>query len=152
MTKTSFSWPILCLGGVLLTCTALADECAIAIDGTDNMRFSTDEIVVDRACGEIELTFHHTGDLPVEAMGHNWVVSTAEDARPVADDGARAGLENQHIRPGDDRVIAHTEVIGGGESTTITFSVEGLYPAQEYGFFCTVPGHFTMMRGTFRLD
>ena len=35
-------------------------------------------------------------------------------------------LENDYVKPGDDRVIAATEQIGGGESTSITFSLEGL--------------------------
>jgi len=49
-------------------------------------------------------------------------------------------------------VLAATEVIGGGESTTITFSLDALDPAGDYQFFCSFPGHYGLMKGAFRIE
>ena len=42
-------------------------------------------------------------------------------------------------------VLAHTKLLGGGETDTVEFSA----PAQagEYPFLCTFPGHVALMRG-----
>ena len=49
-------------------------------------------------------------------MGHNWVLTKTADMAGVASDGATASVANDHIKPGDARVIAHTKIVGGGES------------------------------------
>lgn len=130
---------------------AIAANCSLTIGSNDSLNFSTDELVVDDACKEVELTLTHSGTLPRNAMGHNWVLSTAADAQGVNQAGMQAGLDNQYVKPGDPRVIAFTPVIGGGEKTTITFSTENLDPDTAYKFFCTFPGHFAIMQGTFRI-
>ena len=48
----------------------------------------------------------------------------------------------------DARVLAVSEVIGGGESTSVTFSTTGLSTGSAYTFFCSFPGHSYSMRGT----
>ena len=42
-------------------------------------------------------------------------------------------------------VIAHTDVLGPGESESVTFQA----PSEpgDYEYVCTFPGHFAMMRG-----
>jgi len=43
-------------------------------------------------------------------------------------------------------VLAHTKLLGPGESESISFTaptIEG-----EYEYVCTFPGHFAMMRGS----
>jgi azurin len=63
----------------------------------------------------------------------------------------KAGLDNNYIKPGDDRVIAHTKVVGGGESDSVTFDVAKLKAGQDYMFFCSYPGHAALMKGTLKL-
>jgi len=41
-------------------------------------------------------------------------------------------------------VITHTQVLGGGETDSITFSIED---AGEYQYLCSFPGHFAIMQG-----
>jgi azurin len=53
---------------------------------------------------------------------------------------------------GDPRIIAATELIGGGEQTTVTFDLSGLEPGGDYTFFCTFPGHFVLMNGKFIIE
>jgi len=138
--------------GLVLSSAVFAQDCKVSIDSTDQMIFTEDEIAVPGDCGEITLTLNHVGNLPADAMGHNWVLSTAADAQAVVNDGIAAGPANDYVKPDDERVLAATEIIGGGESTTVTFSIAELDPDGDYMFFCTFPGHFGLMKGTFRIE
>lgn len=128
--------------------TAFAQSCSADIEVGDTIQYSTDVIVVDKRCQDFTVNLTHTGKLAKNVMGHNWVLSRAEDVQGIATDGMQAGLENNYIKSGDTRVIAHTEVIGGGEKTSVTFPVTKLDPKTVYTFFCSFPGHWSIMRGT----
>ena len=65
----------------------------------------------------------------------------------IAADSFKAGVANRFVAPGDKRVIAASDVIGGGESTRVSFATALLDPAQRYVFFCAAPGHWVMMKG-----
>jgi azurin len=80
------------------------------------------------------------------------VLSETADAPAVVNDGIAAGPDNEYVKPDDERVLATTEIIGGGESTTITFSIADLDPDGDYQFFCTFPGHYGLMKGSFRIE
>lgn len=127
---------------------AWARSCAISIGSNDQMRFDTANIRVAADCSEIVLTLRHSGTMNAKAMGHNWVLTRAQDVQAVAMDGMRASFAEGYIKPGDARVIAHTQVIGGGETTTIKFPTRQLQKGSAYAFFCSFPGHFALMRGT----
>jgi len=127
---------------------AWARSCAISIGSNDQMRFDTTNIRLAADCSDVVLTLRHTGTLSAKAMGHNWVLTRAQDVQAVAMDGMRASFADGYVKPGDARVIAHTQVIGGGESTTVRFSTRGLQQGGAYAFFCSFPGHFALMRGT----
>lgn len=126
---------------------ASAQNCAIEVDSTDAMQFDKEVIVVDKSCKEFTVTLTHSGQLGESVMGHNWVLTESDDVQPVATEGMNAGLENEYVKPGDDRVIAHTEIIGGGEKTSVTFPVDQLSADKVYTFFCSFPGHWSVMRG-----
>lgn len=132
--------------------TASAQDCEFTISGNDMIQFDKSEISVPADCDEVTLTLEHTGELQVEQMGHNWVLTESAVWREVAQDGQNAGLENDHVPQGDDRVITHTEMIGGGESTSITFDVSGLERGGDYTYFCSFPGHWAVMNGEFILE
>jgi azurin len=51
----------------------------------------------------------------------------------------------------DARVIAHTKVIGGGETDSVTFSTAALKAGEAYSYFCSFPGHSALMKGTLTL-
>lgn len=129
---------------------AQANECKLTIDSTDNMRFDKKELSVPASCSEVTLTLTHSGKLDKKVMGHNWVLSEAGDMQSVVQQGMSAGLESNYV-PESDAVIAATDVIGGGEETSVTFSTEGMSADGEYKFFCTFPGHSAIMQGTFSI-
>ena len=126
----------------------LAAECAVTVDSTDQMSYNTKEIVIDKSCKTFTVNLTHSGNLPKNVMGHNWVLSKTADMAGVATDGMAAGLDKNYLKDGDTRIIAHTKIIGAGEKDSVTFDVSKLNPAETYEFFCTFPGHNSMMKGS----
>jgi azurin len=124
--------------------------CKLEIAGTDQMSFDKKELVVAPDCTAVELTLKHAGKLPAQAMGHNWVLTKSTDVAGVANDGMGAGLPKNYLKDGDARVIAHTKVVGGGQSDTVTFPTSKLTKGGAYTFFCSFPGHSSMMKGTLK--
>jgi azurin len=124
--------------------------CKLEITGTDAMQFDKKELAVAADCTSVELTLHHSGKLPAQAMGHNWVLSKTADMQGVVNDGMGAPFASQHIKAGDARVIAHTKIVGGGQSDTVTFATSALKKGEAYSFFCTFPGHSALMKGVLK--
>jgi azurin len=135
---------LLLAGGV-----AYADPCRIAIDSNDMMQFSAHELVVPANCSDVELTLRHAGQLPAKVMGHDWVLTKDSDMSAIVNAGLAAGLSHGFLPENDKRIIAATKVVGGGESTTVKFSTAVLVQGVRYVFFCTSPGHSSVMRGRF---
>ena len=111
------------------------------------MQFSKPTLAVAADCTEVKLTLKHTGKLPAAAMGHNWVLTETSAFQAVATAGMSAGLPNNYVPKDDARVLAHTKVVGGGESTSVTFPVSKLKKGGDYTFFCSFPGHWSVMKG-----
>lgn len=134
---------------LLLPSAAMADICQLDVHATDLMRFEQQTLRVESQCTEVEVTLHHTGKLPAIAMGHNWVLSKTADVASVANAGSTAGRANNYQKPGDTRIVAATKIIGGGESSTVRFSTAQLELGTPYSYFCSAPGHFSLMKGRF---
>ncbi|KPG68317.1 azurin [Pseudomonas libanensis] len=125
----------------------LAAECKVTVDSTDQMSFNTKEIIIDKSCKQFTVELTHSGNLPKNVMGHNWVLTTEANMQPVATDGMAAGIDKDYLKAGDDRIIAHTKIIGAGEKDSVTFDVSKLKADEKYNFFCSFPGHISMMKG-----
>ena len=138
---------ILVLACIATSNVALAKTCELSITGNDRIQYNKSELVVASDCTEVKLTLEHVGKLPIEQMGHNWTLTRTKDWKDVAMTGQGAGLENDYLPKNDDRIIAHTDVIGGGETTRITFDRSELEKGGDYTFFCSFPGHWANMNG-----
>jgi azurin len=143
------------LAAVALTALALplvarADPCRVEISGNDLMQYDRKELAVPATCREITVTLHHAGKQPREAMGHDWVLVKTADLAAVDQAGLAAGLADNYVKPGDQRVLAHTRLIGGGETTSVTFPASILRKGGDYSYLCTFPGHSALMHGKFR--
>ncbi len=118
---------------------------AIDLTADDTMKFNLAEIR-GKPGEALRLTLKNTGRMPKQAMAHNWVL-----LKPMSDSDLNAfGLKASAVAPDylpADRssVIAHTKLIGSGESDTIEFDAPGA--PGEYPFLCTFPGHFAIMKG-----
>ncbi len=131
--------------GPLLAADAV---CSTEIEGNDAMQFNKTSIEVPQSCAEFEVILKHVGKMPKAAMGHNWVLTSAADMQAVANDGMAATINNDFLKPGDTRVIAHTKMIGGGETAAVTVPVAKLKAGDSYAFFCSFAGHWALMKGT----
>lgn len=132
----------------LLPATASADgQCEFDIDSDDTMQFDTNEMTIAADCDEVTVNLTHSGDLGVEQMGHNWVVVESDDLQAVDDAGNDAGLDHDYLPEDREGVIAATEMIGGGEETSVTFDADKLESGGDYTFFCSFPGHSGPMQG-----
>ncbi|MDO4729028.1 MAG: azurin [Bacteroidota bacterium] len=117
---------------------------SIELEGDDNMKFNKTAFSVPVG-QKVTLKLTHTGKQPITSMGHNFVLLKKGVA--AADFGQKAvtAAQTQYIPVEEkDNVIAHTKVIGGGESDTIEFTIE---EAGEYEFLCSFPGHYGVMNG-----
>ncbi|TYT25070.1 azurin [Luteimonas viscosa] len=135
----------------LLGCAGVvqaAPNCTIKLKGGDNMQYDQKSVSVSAACKSISIELEHTGKLPVAAMGHNVVVTATPDADAVARDGLKAGAAGGYLPAGDARVLASTKMIGGGQTATASLPGNKLKAGGAYTFFCSFPGHSSLMRGT----
>ena len=122
-----------------------AGQCSFTLEGNDAMQYNVKNIDVPKSCAEFTINLKHVGTMPVAAMGHNVVIAKTSDMNGVAADGAM--VQPDHVKAGDTRVVAHSGMVGGGQTTSVTFDVSKLADG-SYSFFCTFPGHSAMMNGT----
>ena len=125
------------------------DVANLVITGNDLMQFNKNELRA-KAGQKVKLTLRHIGKLDVNVMGHNVVI--LKQGVNLEDFAARAATErdNNYIPPGTDEVLVNTDMIGGGQTTSIEFTA----PAEpgEYEFLCSFPAHYAMMRGKFIVE
>ena len=115
----------------------------VAITSNDGMRFDVRKINVSSG-QKVRVTLTHTGKLDKRIMGHN-VVFLKNGVKPSAFAvKAAASKNNDYIPEGTTEVIAHTKMIGGGETTVIEFVAP---EAGTYTYICSFPGHYAMMKG-----
>ena len=118
------------------------DDFKVILNSFDNMIYDKNKIEV-KSGKNIILTLNHKGKVSKEFMGHNFVllkkgVNIDEYAKKAV-----LAKSNDYI-PNSDETIAYTKMLGGGESTTISF----LAPeAGIYNYICSFPGHYMLMRG-----
>lgn len=117
----------------------------ILLTGDDQMRFNKSEITV-REGQTVRLTFQHVGQMAKNVMGHNFVLlAQGTDINQFGQEAVKAA-DNGYVPQNTTQVIAHTKLIGGGESTMIEFVAP---KAGTYDFICSFPGHYAIMRGKF---
>lgn len=120
----------------------------VFIESNDQMKFNKSEIRV-KGGTTITLVLKHTGKLPVQSMGHNFVLLKKGTDIPTFARKAMSARNTNYVPTNSSEVIVATKVIGGGETTSITFKV----PTRgTYDFICTFPGHFSLMWGKFIVE
>jgi len=120
----------------------------VVITGDDFMKFNKKEIKV-KAGQKVKLTLRHVGKMNIKIMGHNVIIlKQGVDLVAFASIAATAN-DNQYIPKDSQDIIAHTDLIGGGTTTSIEFDAP---EAGTYEFLCSFPGHYGMMRGKFIVE
>lgn len=125
---------------------ASAQDAKIEITGNDQMQYNIKAFEVTEG-QKVVLSFKHIGQLPVIAMGHNVVILKSGTVVPSFATKCAPAKDTDYV-PQDaeskKEIIAHTKMLGGGESSEITFTAPA---AGDYPFICTFPGHFAIMQG-----
>lgn len=119
-------------------------EISIVITSDDSMRFNKKELNVYEG-QKVTLTFKHVGKMDKSVMGHNFVLLKQGVKLGSFAQKAMDAKETAYIPKGD-FVIAHTKMLGGGESDTIVFNAP---KKGTYNFICSFPGHYALMKGKF---
>jgi azurin len=112
----------------------------IKITANDQMKF--DLTAFEAKPGQkVSVTLTNVGTAPKASMGHNFILLKQNvNVQKFLDEGSmHAGQD--YIAPEFEKdVIAHTKLLGPGESDTITFTAP--YVAGDYVFLCGFPGHY----------
>ncbi|MEM1433667.1 MAG: azurin [Pseudomonadota bacterium] len=124
-------------------------DCAFTVEVGDTLAYNVKEISFPKSCGTATITLTHTGSMMKNVMGHNWVLVEEADKQDIANAALGAGPGANYV-PDDERVIAATELVGGGESSTIEVPLADL--EGSYTFMCTFPGHWAVMQGTLKIE
>ena len=133
---------------IFTNCSIENDVNKIVITSDDYMKFNTSKIIV-KSGKLVKLTLKHIGRLDVQVMGHNFVL--LKDKVDIVEFANKAAMasKNQYIPVESNEVIVYTDMIGGGQETTIEF----LPPeVGVYNFICSFPGHYAMMKGKFIVE
>ena len=148
MTRIRFTLLIIFSLIIFTSCSDKNDVNNILITSDDYMKFDTRKITV-KSGKIVKLTLKHIGQLDVQVMGHNFVLLKKKVNLIEFANKAATARDNQYIPVGSDEVIVYTDMIGGGQETTIEF----LPPEPGvYDFVCSFPGHYAMMKGKFIVE
>lgn len=119
-----------------------SDAMTVEIEAGDDMRYNT-ALIQAKPGQEVTVNLKHVGQMTEQMMGHNFVLLAENtDVESLAMSAIEAA-DNEYI-PESDAILAYTEMIGGGESTSVTFTAP---EAGIYDFICTFPGHYGLMNG-----
>ena len=121
----------------------------IGLTGDDLMQYNIKEMKV-KAGQEITINLRHIGKMDIKVMGHNFVLLKQGVSIPeFSIKAAEAGEASDWIPEDGKDVIVHTKMIGGGQSTSITFTAP---EAGTYDYICSFPGHSALMKGKFIVE
>lgn len=133
---------------VLITAATASLSKTVEITGQDTLRFSPETVTVQPG-EQVTIKLVNTSRLPATVMSHNLIVLTQDaNATRVNQAAQRAGRGHDYMPQNmDDAILAHTELIAGGESDTVTFTAPEQPGTHKY--ICTFPNHFaSRMTGT----
>lgn len=136
------------------------DVRTINIIGVDDMKFVVESegegIVTGETVGdyilleaievapgeEIQINLTTVSNLPPTAMSHNFALLQMGTDIEAFWQAALQASDNEYISPElEDQVIVHTDMLGNGETDSVTFTAPE--ETGEYDYLCTFPGHYT---------
>lgn len=94
---------------------------------------------------KVSVTLTNVGTTPKYSMGHNFVLLdrmiNKGNAQASFLDKASTEAAHDYVPPGAKEVLAHTKLLGPGESETATFTAP--FVPGDYLYLCSFPGHYS---------
>lgn len=111
----------------------------VVIKGFDTMKY--DVTSIEAHPGEkLTVTLKNEGNMPKEAMGHNWILLKAgNDPQAYANAAMTAKAEGFQPASQADKVITSIKLLGPHESGSVTFTVPSA--PGKYPYLCSFPAH-----------
>lgn len=123
---------------------AASDVRTVEITGNDQMQFNVTSIKA-KAGEKLRVSLKNIGQIPKQAMAHNWVLLKAMSDAEVNNFALAAMPKAPGYLPDDkSAILAHTKMLGPGEADAVEFTAPA---AGTYTYICTFPGHSALMRG-----
>ena len=117
---------------------------SVQLKANENMRYDK-ELFRVRAGKKISLIFKNTGAKSAASMAHNVVIlKSGVDIADFADVAHNAKTEQYVPSSLDSLMIAHTRLVGGGDSDQVEFIIP---KPGVYDYICSFPGHWGTMQG-----
>jgi azurin len=149
-TKLREALPIIALGcsALLFSITGCsrapeAPPKTVEINADDKMRF--DVTAFEAKPGQkISVTLKNVGTTPKFSMGHNFIMldrSVNVGNVQTFLDKASTEASHDYVPPDSKEVLAHTKLLGPGETDTVVFNAP--YIPGDYLYLCSFPGHYT---------
>ncbi|MCA0267617.1 MAG: azurin [Bacteroidetes bacterium] len=123
---------------------APATVTSVEITGNDALQFNTTAFTV-KAGDSVTVTFKNIGTQPKDVMGHNFVLLASGSDVAAFATSAMSAKDTDYVPAGETAVLAHTKLLGPGETDTITFVAPAA--AGDYPFLCSFLGHSGTMKG-----
>jgi len=138
-------------------------KCEQFVYGTDQMRYVDEndnqvkEIVANKACSKFTIKLRYKGNYPSSAMGHNIVLTKTKDIQAVSTSAIKRGPTKGYLPTANDpRVLASSKkLLGGGpgdyKQEDIVVELKKLKKNDKLSFWCSFPGHISIMKGVFKV-
>ena len=116
----------------------------LTIQADDKMRY--DVTAFDASPGQkIAVTIKNIGTTPKFSMGHNFVlldrIINTGNVQSAFLDKASTEASHDYVPPGAKEVLAHSKLLGPGETEVVTFNAP--FIPGEYLYVCSFPGHYS---------
>jgi len=144
------SFPIIAIGCGVLFCSVNgcsrgpeAPPKTVEIQADDKMRFDNTAFEVTPG-QKVSVTLKNVGTTPKFSMGHNFVMldkTVNEQNVTKFLDAASMEAAHDYVPPGSKEVLAHTKLLGPGETDTVTFTAP--FVPGRYLYLCSFPGHYS---------
>ena len=114
----------------------------VQIKADDKMKYDVTAFEVTPG-QKVTVTLTNVGTTPKFSMGHNFIVVDRNLNVQNFLDAASTNAAHDYVPPDytSKGLIAHTKLLGPGESDTVTFDAP--YVPGDYPYFCSFPGHYT---------
>lgn len=113
----------------------------VELNVDDKMKFDLSAFEV-KAGQKVSVTLKNIGTSPKASMGHNFVLLNRNANMDKFAEAASMHAASDYVPPEMKKdVIAHTKLLGPGESETVTFTAPQV--PGDYNYLCSFPGHYT---------